>query len=399
MANTTENQAMQDTHSARLLRLVLTGMLVVCVWTAALGATQSPSEAQPAGDSAAQVEQATEDPRAADDAADESSASRQSAADHADAAQADAAQADAAQADAAQADAAQGSAASSEMAWDAADQEGAAPPVEFVPPAECSTGQIELTPTAQDRPYWLFVMNFNVVRAGRPTACVLVYHAGAVQPFAAISIPCVRVGRGIGLRDGQAIFSGGSLRCDVDLRQRVAELDEADARGRRVALDARYSYRQFTIIGAGELDGAGGRVEPYGNPILFYRSYRSSPPVGLFAPLVDQTRSAASYSLLARANGRDYRSEGCSSEVKGVVEVAGGMHAWSMLYGVDQPGVLELRADDQTVCRYEGVPPVSFRTDGASFRIGASTLGGAFRGTLDEMVVDPTGGTRPPGSK
>jgi hypothetical protein len=369
---------MQDVQSARLLRLILTGMLVVCVWTAALGAAQSPSEAQPDNGPAADMEQAAVNPRADDAPAEEPAASSQEAA--------------------AQADVTQGDAASPEVEQDLADQDAAAPPVEFIPPAECRTGQVELTPVAQGRPYWLFVMNFDVVRTGRPMACVLVYHAGAARPFDAISIPCVRVGRGIGLRDGQATFSGGSLRCDINLQRQIAGLNGMDIAGRQVVLSASNAYQKLTILGVGALDPVNGRVEPYGNPLLFYQPNRRVSPVGLFAPLADQTTPPA-YSLLARANGRNYRSEGCSSDLKGVVEMAGGTHAWSMLYGIDQPGVLELRADDQTLCRFKGVAPISFRADGGSFRIGGSTLGGTLRGTLDEIVLDPTGGTRPPGSK
>jgi hypothetical protein len=44
-----------------------------------------------------------------------------------------------------------------------------------------------------------------------------------------------------------------------------------------------------------------------------------------------------------------------------------------------------------------GAPlPVSFRSDGGTFIVGGSPLGPNLLGTLEEIIVDPAGGSEPP---
>jgi len=271
---------------------------------------------------------------------------------------------------------------------------------DFKPPAECTTSTITLTPRALSDPYWLFVLNFDVVRGGRPVGCALVYPKGATQPAAGLPVPCMVTGGEARLVAGAARLDGAVVKCAVNLRRGINALGLIGSGGETVVLDSAYDYQRFAIVGHGRLEGRDGKLDPYGNPIVSYQPARKSPPVTLFAPLFNlATGSAsASASLTIRYTDVEYASAGCAVSSKGLFTVsANRSQSWAFILG-DSPRSARLQANKETLCAFSKAPRVKFWTDGGTFLVGGSTLGSSFRGELDEIVVDPTGGTRPPGS-
>jgi hypothetical protein len=271
---------------------------------------------------------------------------------------------------------------------------------DFKPPAECAASKIALTPRALSDPYWLFVLNFDVVRGGRPVGCVLIYPKGSARPVASLPVPCAINGPEAALAAGVARLDGATVACAVNLRRRINGLGLTGPGGETIVLDSAYDYQRFSIIGYGRLEGRDGKLDGYGNPIVSYQPARKSPPVSLFAPLFSLASGSAnaSASLTVRYTDVEYASAGCANPRKGLFTVsASRSQSWAFLLGA-APRSAHLLADQGTLCAFSKAPAVKFRTDGGTFLVGGSTLGSSFRGQLDEIVVDPTGGTRPPGS-
>lgn len=279
----------------------------------------------------------------------------------------------------------------------------------FLPPPECDTSNIPLYPLPEgavqaDLPYWQFVLNFNIWRNNRqPLACVLLYRQGESEPFHAITLPCQFEGS-VRRTDSSASFAGGYVSCSIHLQNEVAALNDS------MALEDMYEYSTFTIAGVGRMEATDTLTETFSNPIVIYRSTeQGNPSVGLFTPLRWVDGSKMGLEIAAGYNGErlpaDPDSELCLAST-----LLRPLREWGMTLKTDsqtQITTVTHWQDEEDVCVFDNSPRVEFWTNGGVFYIGGlpadddSFIDGEPRviplqGLLDEVIVDPTGSTRPP---
>jgi hypothetical protein len=259
-------------------------------------------------------------------------------------------------------------------------------------PASRPSNQAALPPECATRtvvrpliiPSWVFVMNFDVIQAGNPLGCLIVFRAPRT-PTHTISVACNVIGASVAFNSGQALFNGGHVRCPVNLKTEFAALSPT------LTLTQSYDYPYFTITGVGRIEPNNVITQPFGNPIAFYMpSVPSAPPVGLFVPLSNSSSMAVITSLfngIPNIGTVPFQiTAGGLSQTWGVKHIGAGMtYTVTHLLG---------DAVNQT---FSPRDPVSFWVDGGVFWVGGSSLGPPFSGVLDEVIVDPPDGGPPPG--
>lgn len=254
-----------------------------------------------------------------------------------------------------------------------------------------------------NQPYWLFVLNFNVWQNGNPVACVLIYPRtqplDTPQPYTtALRVPCqavVQPAASVNNATGGR-FSGGYLRCRINLKNEIDRLNIRDGLD-TIILQPEYNYPQFTIIGRGQLEAVGSTTHPFANPIVAYQPLKNglaTPDVAFFAPRLpsNKARMVSYY-----RNGVNYVTNGGAGQCVFGLTTAPLPQIWTMQRVDNQVKHYLNGSLPGLVCPAYIGPNVTFWTDG-EFYIGGSTLGPTFRGWLDEVIVDPTGSIVPPGS-
>lgn len=264
----------------------------------------------------------------------------------------------------------------------------------FIRPPECQTSQLllpaQLTQPA-DMPYWQFVLNFDIWQGNQPIACVVLYHQGDRMPFDAIRFPCELKEQVV--RNNFAVqFNGGYVQCPINLQQRIASLGDP-----LMVLHDTYDYPAFTVAGAGLLRAEGPINEPFSNPIIVYQPTDSNrPSVGLFTPLRSlhapplKVQIVSRYGNVARPNNPN----GCPFFISDPASV----QRWYMTLGANTVAHWLNNQHEGLPCNFANQPPIRFWTTGGTFFIGGlpAVPPSRLRGELDEVVIDPTGSTKPP---
>ncbi len=289
---------------------------------------------------------------------------------------------------------------------------------------------------APGKSYWVFVVNvlaeqnLNAIAAhanNQPAnppfqGCALGYEPGATTPAIERDIDCAITGN-VSVMSQHAVFGNGSITCPVNLRLVLAQPNV------NVHLDATYVYTEFAMLGVGWLNNQPISQLDTANPFLYYEhrrqdqhifvpvvlrdssliAIRSSPPtrpwrvasvsaspldVGLFLPVTAGLGITKEVTLRSLLNG----ALTACAPVFGGVQV-GVEESWTGLIDSaaqfaernhNQPGHELVNCNAQT--------SISFATDGALIHIGGQPGGPTFIGTIDEIVIDPTGGTRGDGT-
>lgn len=250
------------------------------------------------------------------------------------------------------------------------------PTAPYAPPPECVT----LTPLAPLlAPSWAFVMNFDVIRTRSnnvryPVGCLIVWRV-PFNPSDYISIDACEAFGAVSFAGGQATFSGGDVRCSVNVKAALAALDPP------LIINAEEPYPPFEVVGVGDIRPPT-TPHPYSNPIAFYQpDMAGAPPVGLFvpAPIANDVFTIKSY-----FNGVDNLDDNVGFP-------AGlGAQTWSAKHRPMQGSYEVEHARNWIVLStFFPRPLVSLRTDGALIYVGGSPLGPGFDGVLDEVIVDP----------
>jgi hypothetical protein len=249
-------------------------------------------------------------------------------------------------------------------------------------PPECVT-RTSIRPVAI--PSWVFVMNFNVIQAGNPLGCVMVFRLPRT-PTDTIPVPCNVVGAGVTFAGGQGNFNGGHVRCPVNLKIEFAALSPT------LALTQSYDYPYFTIVGVGRIAFSNIVTQTFSNPVAYYAPDNpSAPPVGLFVPL-SQTVSVAVINSLFNGVANVGTSPFQVAAAGGPLQTWGAKHD-----GAGETYTVTHLLGDVVNQTFSPRAPVTFWVDGGTFAIGGSPLGPSFIGVLDEVIVDPPDGGPPPG--
>jgi hypothetical protein len=248
-------------------------------------------------------------------------------------------------------------------------------------PPECLTRTV-VRPLAV--PSWVFILNFDVIQAGNPLGCLMVFRAPRT-PTDTISVPCNVIGAGVAIGGGQGTFNGGHVRCPVNLKTEFAALSPT------LTLTQSYDYPYFTIAGLGRIEPSAVITHPFGNPIAFYTpSSPSATPVGLFVPLSNTSSIAVITSLF---NGTPN-----IGTAPFPITAGGPLQTWGVKHIGDGKTYTVTHllgtAVNQTFAPRD---PVAFWVDGGVFWFGGSPLGPPFRGVLEEVIIDPPDGGPPPG--
>jgi hypothetical protein len=258
----------------------------------------------------------------------------------------------------------------------------ASPDQLVVLPAECVT-KTAIRPLAV--PSWVFVLNFDVIQAGDPVGCMLIFRMARV-PSDAISIPCTAVGVGVAFVGGEARLTGGHVRCPINVNAAFASLTPPIIQNQ-----TSYDYPFFTIVGVGRLDPTNILTEPFSNPLVHYGpGDPGAPDLGFFVPLSNTPSAAVMTSVF---NGVTNTGRVPIQLIAG----GGAVQTWSVKHeGIKDVYTITHAYNGSIVQAFAPRKPVTFWTAGGVFRIGASPYGPSFRGTLDEVVIDPPDGGIPP---
>lgn len=251
-----------------------------------------------------------------------------------------------------------------------------APNAPNAPPPECVT-QTPIQPLLV--PSWAFVMNFDVIRTRTnnvkyPVGCLVVWRA-PINPTDYISIDTCDAFGPVSFAGGQGTFTGGDVRCPVNVQAALAALNPP------VNIGAEEPYPPFEIVGMGDIRPPT-TPHPYSNPIAYYQpDVAGALPVGLFVPAPNVNDV---YTIMSYFNG--------VINLDGNIGFPAGLGAqtWSAKHQPMQGSYQVEHAQNWvTLSTFFPRPLVSLRTDGALIYVGGSPLGPGFDGVLDEVIVDP----------
>jgi hypothetical protein len=250
-------------------------------------------------------------------------------------------------------------------------------------------------------PSWRFVLNFAVwLQPGNhPVACVLLHRTNQLTPLAALRVPCQTVGTVTPAtvddrRMGQ--FAGGYVQCPINLMTSINALQASDANGMLITLAPEYSYPQFMLYGVGSVQAGTPATTLYANPMVAYQSaQRRAPDLALFTPLVSSNRA-----VIASHYGSTVGSfpNGSFSQCGFSISDLPLPQTWSVNRNSSLAQIQHFFKGKGLLCSFANRPALRFGTNGGTFHIGYSSLDPTQRwqGTLDEIVVDPPGSTKPP---
>ena len=253
-----------------------------------------------------------------------------------------------------------------------------------VTPPECVTESLFDPPSL---PTWAFIVNFEVISGSAPLGCLAVYNAS--PPDAYYPIPCHTVGS-VAYFNGFGLFQGGRVECPINLQTYVTSPPISN------------TQEVLMMQGVGRLSPSEVSTSSFRSPIVYYSPTLATTGTGLFLR-ASATRFEISGQFRTRINGFNYeQSLGPSIFTTTVSNTLA--QTWRSTYWRQRSVPTDTFATVQNEVNgglLDNLPtgpmnPVSFRSDGGTFIVGGSPLGPNLLGTLEEIIVDPAGGSQPP---
>jgi hypothetical protein len=253
-----------------------------------------------------------------------------------------------------------------------------------VTPPECVTESLFNPPSL---PTWAFIVNFEVISGSAPLGCLAVYNA--VLPDVYYPIPCHTIGS-VAYFNGFGLFQGGRVECPINLQTYLTSPPISNT------LDA------IMMQGVGRLSPSEVSTSPYRSPVVFYTPTLAVTGTGLFLRAT-VTNALITGQFRTRVNNVNFEASlGPQPFTTTVTSTLG--QTWTSTYWKRRN-----QADTFLTVLNEvngfavGLPltsgpqiPANFRSDGGTFIVGGSPLGPNLLGTLEEIIVDPAGGSQPP---
>ena len=252
-----------------------------------------------------------------------------------------------------------------------------------VTPPECVTESVFDPPSL---PTWAFIVNFEVISGSAPVGCLAVYNAA--PPDVYYPIPCHTVGT-VDYFNGFGLFKGGRVECPVNLQTYLTSPPISN------------TQEVLMMQGVGRLSPSEVSTSSYRSPIVYYSPTLATTGTGLFLR-ASATRFEISGQFRTRLNNINFEQALGVSVFTTTVSNALAQ-TWQSIYWRRR-----MLPDTFTTVWHtvNGGPPddllsgpqnpVSFRSDGGTFIVGGSPLGPNLLGTLEEIIVDPAGGSQPP---
>ncbi len=250
-----------------------------------------------------------------------------------------------------------------------------------ITPPECVTESLFNPPTL---PTWTFIVNFEVISGSAPLGCLAVYNAAPPDVF--YSIPCQTVGQ-VTYFNGFGLFQGGRVECPIDLDAYLTSPPISNA------------LPTLMMQGVGRLSPGEVSTSPFRSPIVFYTPTLAATGTGLFLRAA-VTGTLLSGSFRTTFNGRDHEASLTRPFTVTLSDPAA--QTWTTFYTRSAGTNLPIVANAvnglvfDTMLAGDIAHPVSFQSDGGAFIVGGSPLGPNLLGTLEEIIVDPAGGSQPP---
>jgi hypothetical protein len=250
-------------------------------------------------------------------------------------------------------------------------------------PPECVTESLFNPPSL---PTWAFIVNFEVISGSAPLGCLAVYNA--VPPDVFYPIPCRTVGS-VAYFNGFGLFQGGRVECPVNLQSYLTSPPISN------------TLNVLMMQGVGRLSPSEVSTSSYRSPIVYYSPTLAATGTGLFLR-ASVDHAVISGQFRTRINGFNYEQSLAPSIFTTTVSNALAQ-TWRSTYWRQR-----VPTDTFATVRHEvngaildnlsagAMNPVSFRSDGGTFIVGGSPLGPNLLGTLEEIIVDPAGGSEPP---
>jgi len=258
-----------------------------------------------------------------------------------------------------------------------------APLTPLATPPECVTKSVFNPPSL---PTWAFIVNFEVISGTAPLGCLAVYNASPPDTF--YSIPCQTVGA-ITYFKGLGLYQGGQVRCTVNLQAYLTNPPISN------------TLETIMMQGVGRLSPYEASSSLYRSPIVYYTPTLGVTGTGLFLRGGSSGGNVSGF-FRTQINGANFETS-LTPHVFTTTLTNTLAQTWRSTYWRrKQPADTFLTLQNlingtawDTL--NAGTPlPVSFRSDGGTFIVGGSPLGPNFLGTLDEIIVDPAGGSEPP---
>lgn len=244
---------------------------------------------------------------------------------------------------------------------------------------ECQT---KINYTLDNPPFWVLVMNFEVMQNSQPVGCLLLFEQAAGIPRQVSLTGCSTIGA-VAIAHGAGIFDGGHVECVLSMSALLG-------------ISASNIYTTYSVFGMGTISPSLDATHPFGNPIGFYRSNQPGADLGLLLPAL---LTAPTHSMLGMKGTLQPAS------LLPVFASADGLQAqyWGIIFnGYKFPGapigeaIAQYVLDGYTVdARPGNALTYTFRADGGTFYVGGSPLGPGLHGTLDEVIIDPQNGGSP----
>ena len=277
-------------------------------------------------------------------------------------------------------------------------------PEQYRPPVtrqECTT-KITYNQAATGGAFWVFVMNFEVVRNGQPVGCLLVHPDATSIPIQLSLTGCHTVGP-VFVIGGKGHFSGGYVDCPANLPSLIG-------------LAPAVTYTMFSIIAMGAVTPTLTSRKEFGNPIGAYRSDDGATQAAMYLPIqtvgVRQSeiviKSVLSVTPTFFATLPALRQTHVTERLSAAAPSTGDApQFWAFLYnGADKPCGLT------RVCNYvdgydapQPAGPSEFDNTELSFHsVGHFYVGRSpveplttpnFAGVIDEVIIDPRDGGGP----
>jgi hypothetical protein len=264
-----------------------------------------------------------------------------------------------------------------------------APRAPFAEPPECVTKAVFYP----REPGWVYVMNFEKFENGQPIGCMKLYrdiNVPTIGPTDYKTGPCKVIGNGsdIVFDNGQATLSGGYVHCDVNIRDALAALTPP------THIPQEENYRYYTIIAIGAISDTA-VYTTYSNPVGYYRPNNAAyPDHGLFLPW-----SPNGLNMTSLFNEELNTSPTFTFQLNT-------FYTFTVAHddGLEVPDenstsfTTTHKLNEDVLALFAPRDKVKVWTDGGIFLVGASfrDTETTFRGTLDEVIFDPTDTGRPP---
>jgi hypothetical protein len=246
-------------------------------------------------------------------------------------------------------------------------------------PTACTT-RTRIDDTPLDRA-WVFVVNFRVPGA----ACMIIYDRTVpgtpAIAFRVLPSACEPVDD-VDIRNGFAFFRGGYISCTVNIRTTVNDMLQVISPTATISESAR--HEGFYVATRAYISP----TQAYTNALLFaYQPISTTfSPVSL--RIVTSPTLPGKALLSAFFNGSLHSAPECvfalsrDQRLMAFTRYEGNLKFWALgteLCAASRPW-----------------PPIRLWHDGGTFFIGGRPDGGRFMGVVDEVILDPQGGTKPP---